>query len=85
MDLVGFQFDRRFVLDALARGEIDFLENVSEAAEADFFRHLMRRDVLRRLAEHYPTPRLRFHERAIVLQHPARCGQGSIVVPPAPV
>jgi hypothetical protein len=57
MDLVGFQFDRPFVLDALSRGEIDFLENVSEAAEADFFRHLIRRDVLRRLAENYPTPR----------------------------
>ena len=57
MDLVGFQFDRPFVLDALSRGEIDYLENVSEAAEADFFRHLIRRDVLNRLAEHYPTPR----------------------------
>ena len=57
MDLVAFQFDRPFVLDALSRGEIDYLENVSEAAEADFFRHLIRRDVLNRLAEHYPTPR----------------------------
>jgi len=57
MDLVAFQFDRPFVLDALSRGEIDYLENVSQAAEADFFRHLIRRDVLNRLAEHYPTPR----------------------------
>jgi len=57
MDLVAFQHDRGFVLDALCRGEIDYLENVSEAAEADFFRHLIRRDVLNRLAEHYPTPR----------------------------
>jgi hypothetical protein len=50
MDLVGFQFDRPFVLDALSRGEIDYLENVSEAAEADFFGHLIRRDVPNRLA-----------------------------------
>jgi len=57
MDLIAFQYDRSFVLDALARGEIDYLENVSEAAEADFFRQLIRRDVLQRLAEHYPTPR----------------------------
>jgi hypothetical protein len=57
MDLVAFQYDRSFVLDALRRGEIDYLEHVSEAAEADFFRHLIRRDVLNRLAEHYPTPR----------------------------
>jgi len=45
------------VVDALSRGEIDYLEHVSEAAEADSFRHLIRRDVLNRLAEHYPTPR----------------------------
>jgi len=57
MELVAFQYDRSFVLEALRRGEIDYLENVSEAAEADFFRHLIRRDVLNRLAEHYPTPR----------------------------
>jgi hypothetical protein len=57
MDLIAFQYDRSFVLEAFHRGEIDYLENVSEAAEADFFRHLIRRDVLNRLAEHYPTPR----------------------------
>ena len=45
MDLIAFQYDRSFVLDALSRGEIDYLENVSEAAKADFFRHLIRRDV----------------------------------------
>jgi hypothetical protein len=57
MDLVASQYDRSFVLDALGRGEVDYLEQVSEAAEADFFRHLIRRDVLNRLAESYPTPR----------------------------
>jgi len=57
MDLIAFQYDRSFVVDALRRGEIDYLEHVGEAAEADFFRHLIRRDVLHRLAEHYPTPR----------------------------
>jgi len=57
VDLIAFQHDRHFVVDALSRGEIDYLEHVSEAAEADFFRHLIRRDVLNRLAEPYPTPR----------------------------
>src|SRR5271169_1678983 len=57
MDLAAFEHDRKFVIEALRRGEIDYLENVSEAAEADFFRHLLGRDVLERLAEHYPTPR----------------------------
>jgi hypothetical protein len=57
MDLVAFQYDRPFVVDALARGEIDYLEHVSEAAEADFFRHLIRRDLLNRLANSFPSPR----------------------------
>jgi len=57
MDLIAFQYDRPFVTGALSRGEIDYLEHVGEAAEADFFRHLIRRDVLHRLAERYPTPR----------------------------
>ncbi len=57
MDLLAFQYDRGFVLDALRNGEIDYLEQVSEAAEADWFRHLIRRQVLQRLAASYPTPR----------------------------
>jgi len=57
MDLVAFPYDRSFVLGALRQGEIDYLEHVSEAAEADLFRHLIRRQVVQRLAETYPTPR----------------------------
>ena len=57
MDLIAFQYDRSFVLDALRQGEIDCLEHVSEAAEADLFRHLIRRQVVQRLAETYPSPR----------------------------
>lgn len=57
MDLLAFPYDRGFVLDALRNGEIDYLEQVSEAAEADWFGHLIRRQVLQRLAASYPTPR----------------------------
>jgi DDE family transposase len=57
MDLIAFQYDRSFVLEALRRGEIDCLEHVSEAAEADLFRHLIRRQVIQRLAETFPSPR----------------------------
>ncbi len=57
MDLVAFQYDRSFVLDALRNGDVDYLEHVSEAAEADLFRHLIRRQVIQRLADTYPTPR----------------------------
>jgi len=57
MDLIAFQYDRSFVLDALRQGDIDYLEHVSEAAEADLFRHLIRRQVVQRLAGTYPSPR----------------------------
>lgn len=57
MDLVTFSYDRSFVLNALRNGELDYLEHVSEAAEADWFRHLIQRQVIQRLAETYPTPR----------------------------
>jgi len=57
MDLVAFHYDRSFVLNALRNGDIDYLEHVSEAAEADLFRHLIRRQLIQRLAETYPTPR----------------------------
>lgn|GEM_PF-1966151 len=54
MNLTLFEHDRQFVIDALRRGELDYLENVSEAAEANLFRHLIDRRVLERLAESYP-------------------------------
>ena len=57
MDLVAFENDRKFVLEGLRHGQVDYVEHVSEAAEADLFRHLISRDVLTRLAETYPTPR----------------------------
>ena len=57
MDWVAFENDRTFVLEGLRRGEVDYVEHVWEAAEADLFRHLISRDVLTRLAETYPTPR----------------------------
>jgi hypothetical protein len=57
VNLIGFEHDRGFVVEALRQGEVDYLENVSEAVEADLFRHLLDRRVLARLAESYPTPR----------------------------
>ena len=57
MNLTVFEHDRPFVIEALRRGEVDYLENVSEAAEANLFRHLIDRQVLERLAKSYPSPR----------------------------
>ena len=57
MNLTVFEHDRQFGIAALRRGEVDYRENVSEAAEANWFRHLIDRRVLERLAESYPSPR----------------------------
>src|SRR5208337_2173583 len=57
VNLTVFEHDRPFVIDALRQGAVDYLENVSEAAEANLFRHLIDRRVLERLAESYPSPR----------------------------
>lgn len=57
MDLLAFEHDRSFVLEALRCGEIDYLEHVGEAVEGDFFRQLIDRQVLQCLADSYPTPR----------------------------
>ena len=57
MDLLAFEHDRGFVVKALRRGEMDYLEPVTEAVEADFLRHLIGRQILERLAGSYPTPR----------------------------
>ena len=57
MDFAAFELDPKFVIEALRRGEIDALENLTEAAESDFFRHLLGREVWERLGKTYPTPR----------------------------
>ena len=57
MNLVLFEQDRDFILQSLRHGQIDYLEPVSEALEADLFRHLLGRQILQRLAETFPTPR----------------------------
>src|SRR5438270_1902147 len=57
MDLLALEHDRPFVLEALRSGEIDYLEHVGEAVEGDFFRQLINRQVLQRLADSYPPPR----------------------------
>jgi len=57
MHLLAFEYDRPFILEALRRSQIDYLEHVGEALEGDFFRQLIDRQVLQRLADSYPTPR----------------------------
>ena len=44
------------VIEAFRRGEFDYLEGVGEINEADFFRALVGKNILRQLADTYPSP-----------------------------
>jgi len=57
MDLVIFEENKPFVLEALGNGEFDYMEAASEVFEADFFRFIKARALLDELAQSYPTPR----------------------------
>lgn len=57
MELVIFEENKPFVLEALRSGEFDYIEAASEVFEADFFRFIKARAYLDQLAETYPTPR----------------------------
>jgi hypothetical protein len=46
-----------WVLEALRRGEFDYVEAIGEVSEADFFRAVSGRKILDKLAETYPSPR----------------------------
>jgi hypothetical protein len=44
-----------YVIEAFRQGEFDYLEGVGEVSEADFFRAITGRNILRKLAETYPS------------------------------
>ncbi len=45
-----------YVIEAFRQGEFDYLEGVGEVSEADLFRAIAGRTILRKLAETYPSP-----------------------------
>ncbi len=49
MNPITFEHDRDFVIDAVRQGNLDYLEPVTEAAEGDFFRHILGRAIMDRL------------------------------------
>jgi hypothetical protein len=57
MDLVIFEENKPLVLQALSRGEFDYIEAASEYVETEFFRFIGAKSLLQKLAETYPTPR----------------------------
>jgi len=57
MDLVIFEENKPFVLQALGNGDFDYIESASEVYEAEFFRFIKAKTILDKLAQTYPTPR----------------------------
>jgi hypothetical protein len=61
MDLVVFENNKPFVIDAFREGRFDYVELASDVAETKFFQFLFGKQVVDKLAQHYPTPREREH------------------------
>ena len=57
MDLVIFEKNKPLVVEALGKGEFDYIEAGSEIFETDFFRFIKGKTILDKLSESYPTPR----------------------------
>jgi hypothetical protein len=57
MDLVIFENNKPFVLNALENGDFDYMEAASEVFEGDFFRFIKARSFLDELSQSCPTPR----------------------------
>jgi len=57
MDLVIFEENKPFVLQALGNGDFDYIESASEVFETEFFRFIKAKAILGKLAFSYPTPR----------------------------
>ena len=57
MDLMIFEDNKPYVLEALGNGDFDYIEGAGEVFETDFFRFIKAQSILKKLAESYPTPR----------------------------
>ena len=51
-----YERNQAFVIEAFRQGEFDYLEGVGEVPEADFFRAILGKKILTKLAATYPTP-----------------------------
>lgn len=61
MDLVVFENNKPLVIDEFREGRFDYIELASDVAETKFFEFLFGRQIVERLARHYPSPRERHH------------------------
>ncbi len=53
---VLYERNDAYVIDAFCRGEFDYLEGAGEVSEVDFFRAITGKNILRKLADTYPSP-----------------------------
>jgi len=51
-----YERNQAFVIEAFRQGEFDYLEGAGEVPEADFFRAIVAKKILAKLAATYPTP-----------------------------
>ena len=58
-EIVLYERDQGFVLQKLRAGEFDYIETGSEVFETEFFRFIGSQRILAKLAETYPTPRVK--------------------------
>jgi hypothetical protein len=56
-DLPLYEEDRTYVIDKFHNGHFDYIEVIQEVVQRDFFRYVAKGDLLRRLADSYPSPR----------------------------
>jgi hypothetical protein len=57
MELVIFESNKPWVLEALGNGEFDYIESASEVFETEFFQYIGAKRILTKLSESYPSPR----------------------------
>ena len=58
-DLVLYEEDRAYVVGKFHNGHFDYIEVVQEVVQRDFFRYVAQPGLLQRLAETYPSPRVK--------------------------
>ena len=61
MDLVVFEKNKPYIIDEFREGRFDYIELASDVAETKFFQFLFSKQLVEKLAQHYPSPRKRHH------------------------
>lgn len=57
MSVMLYEKNQGFVVEKLKEGEFDYIDSADEVFEADFFRFVQARSILKEISKSYPTPR----------------------------